>query len=245
VDPLNPGYSDSAGILFDKNQTVLIRCPGAYNGPYAIPDSVTNLAANAFSYCANLTAVTLVGMLRNISTNAFYQCTSLTHVSIGSSVTNIAYQAFYRCTSLTNIVISGSVTNIAASAFGNCSNLEGVYFQANAPKLGAGAFAGDSKATVYYVPGTTNWGATFGNRPALLWNPTMQPPTAGSVTETEPFTIAITGTTYIPIVIEASTNLTAGSWSALQSCRLTNGSIFFNDADWTNYRSRLYRIRSP
>jgi hypothetical protein len=29
-------------------------------------------------------------------------------------------------------------------------------------------FAGDSKATVYYLPGTTGWGATLGGRPAFL-----------------------------------------------------------------------------
>jgi hypothetical protein len=32
-------------------------------------------------------------------------------------------------------------------------------------------FSGDNNATVYYLPGTTGWGTTFGGRPAVLWDP--------------------------------------------------------------------------
>ena len=32
-------------------------------------------------------------------------------------------------------------------------------------------FSGDNNATVYYLPGTTGWGPTFGGLPAVLWNP--------------------------------------------------------------------------
>jgi hypothetical protein len=31
----------------------------------------------------------------------------------------------------------------------------------------------------------------------------------------------------------------------LQTCKLTNGSIYFSDPQWTNYPGRFYRIRSP
>jgi hypothetical protein len=37
----------------------------------------------------------------------------------------------------------------------------------------------------------------------------------------------------------------SASWTALQTCTLTNGSIGFSDATWTNYPARFYRIRSP
>jgi len=49
----------------------------------------------------------------------------------------------------------------------------------------------------------------------------------------------------IPLVVEATTKLAASSWVSLQSCTLTHSLIYFNDAQWTNYPSRLYRIRSP
>jgi hypothetical protein len=37
-------------------------------------------------------------------------------------------------------------------------------------------FDGDTNATVYYLPGTTGWGTTFGGRPTALWTP-ANPPT--------------------------------------------------------------------
>jgi hypothetical protein len=59
------------------------------------------------------------------------------------------------------------------------------------------------------------------------------------------FGFTITGTTNIPIVVEASANLATASWTALQTCTLTNGSVYFSDPEWTNYPARFYRIRSP
>ena len=43
VDANNLVYSSVAGVLFDKNQTTLIQCPGAKPGNYTIPNSVTSL----------------------------------------------------------------------------------------------------------------------------------------------------------------------------------------------------------
>ena len=33
--------------------------------------------------------------------------------------------------------------------------------------------------------------------------------------------------------------------TCMQTCTLTNGSIYFSDPDWTNHPARYYRIRSP
>ncbi|MGD0253525.1 MAG: hypothetical protein ABSC01_12615, partial [Verrucomicrobiota bacterium] len=62
---------------------------------------------------------------------------------------------------------------------------------------------------------------------------------------TNQFGFTITGTANIPIVVEARTNLVSGGWIPLQTCTVTNGSIYFNDSNWTNYPRRYYRIRSP
>lgn len=48
-----------------------------------------------------------------------------------------------------------------------------------------------------------------------------------------------------PLVIEASTGLANPAWIPLQSCTLTNGSIYFSDPQWTNYPGRFYRVRWP
>jgi hypothetical protein len=59
------------------------------------------------------------------------------------------------------------------------------------------------------------------------------------------FGFNITGTAKIPIVVEACSDLTSGSWTSLQNCIITNASIYFSDPQWTNYPGRFYRIRSP
>jgi len=138
---------------------------------------------------------------------AFAYCISLTNVTISSGVSSIGDVAFWSCTSLTNVTIPASVTNIGDAAFSECANLRGVFFQGNAPNLGSPSVFANSSATVYFLPGTTGWGATFAGRPALLWNPLMQTSSPGFGIGPGGFGFNITGTTNIPIVVEAATNL--------------------------------------
>ena len=147
VSTNNPVYSSLDGILFNKSQTTLIQCPDGKAGNYAIPSSVTS-----------------------IGYEAFYVCERLTSVTIPNSVTTIGAQALYWCTSLTNVTIGTSVTSIGDLAFCGCSSLTGVYFRGNAPSLaGAYVFESANSVTVYYLPGTTGWGTTFGGRPTARW----------------------------------------------------------------------------
>lgn len=97
---------------------------------------------------------------------------------------------------------------------------------------------------MYYLPQTAGWGPDLGGRPTTLWNPTVQTGAPDFGIRANRFGFTVTGTASIPIVIDASTSL-GGPWTSLQSCNLTNGSIYFSDADWTNHPTRLYRIRSP
>jgi hypothetical protein len=220
-----------------------------------IGKGVTTIGLGAFNVCRSLTNVTIPDSVLNLEDGyytvggggAFYYCTSLTNVTVGNSVTNIGDSAFWFCNSLTNITIPRSVLRLGAHAFESCAGLEGVYFQGNAPSAGPPAdsvFANDNKPTVYYLPGTSGWGSTFAGISAVLWNPLVEVDDASFGLSQNRFGFNITGTPNIPLVIEATTNL-AAQWVPLQSSTLTNGRIYFSDAQWTNYPSRLYRIRSP
>ena len=62
------------------------------------------------------------------------------------------------------------VTSIGNGAFRNCSGLTSVHFRGDAPGLvSSRVFEGVPNATVYYLPGTSGWDATFGGRPTALW----------------------------------------------------------------------------
>src|SRR5438045_3215565 len=80
------------------------------------------------------------------------------------------FGAFSFCTSLTNVVVGSSVTNMGDYAFLGCTNLLSVYCRGNAPRSGIDVFGNADNTTVFYLPGTTGWGPTFGGRPTAVWN---------------------------------------------------------------------------
>jgi hypothetical protein len=242
VDPDNRVYSSLEGVLFNKNQTTLIVYPGGKQGSYTIPGSVTSFGFAPFGGCVNLTQAILPESITDLP--GFSSCTSLTNVIMGNSITNIGSFAFAYCSSLTNIMIPRSVTNIEDYAFYACSNLQGIYFAGNAP----GTFFCNcytAYGIVYYLPGTTGWASTFAGHPAVLWDPLPQTGDGSFGVRLNTFGFNIKGTADIPLMIEASTDVAGRSWIPLHSCTLTNGLIYFNDPQWTNYPIRFYRIRSP
>ena len=97
----------------------------------------------------------------------------------------------------------------------------------------------------YYLAGTSGWGTAYAGRPACLWTPEPQTTGPNFGVRANRFGFDITGPADIPIVVEATTNLTGGSWVPLQTCTLTNGSIYFSDPAWSSFPTRFYRIRSP
>jgi hypothetical protein len=147
VDPENSNFSSLGGVLFDKNQTMLISYPPNKPGTaYTIPSSVTGIGSYAFIGCTQLTSMSIPSSVTSIGESAFVSCTQLASVSIPSSVTSIGHFAFYFCTSL-----------------------QAVFFGGNPPEVGASVF---SSGTMYYSFEATNWGATFAGRPtALMLNP--------------------------------------------------------------------------
>lgn len=170
VDVNNSSYSSVDGVLFNKTRTKIIQCPMDKAGDYAIPPGVTSIGDYAFE-----------------------NCTSLTGITIPSGVTSIGDYAFYDCYLFKSITIPSSVTSIGKNAFNACSYLEGAYFEGNAPSIGLGVFNFVDSMTVYYLPGTTGWGSTFGGWPTAVLPEAMHPiATTGAV-----MGFAFDGTNYL------------------------------------------------
>lgn len=135
VDEDNTVFSsDSRGVLFNKNQTQLLRAPRAINGQYTVPDSVTGIYYMAFSYCDYLTSVTIPASVTEIGDTPVYGSSKVTGVWVDEN--NTAYSSdsygvlfnkdkthlLEAPDALTGAyVIPDTVASIAESAFYHCA----------------------------------------------------------------------------------------------------------------------------
>jgi hypothetical protein len=116
-----------------------------------IPNSVTSIGTNAFSFCRGLTKVSIPNSVKTIGNWAFYRCTGLTTVTIGNSVTTIEDGAFNGCTQMESVTIGEKVESIGESAFAKCNSLTAVTSKAvTPPQIWATTF--DDYAMTLYVP---------------------------------------------------------------------------------------------
>jgi hypothetical protein len=123
VDEENPAYCSVDGILFNKDQTKLIRyTSGRTDGAYTIPDGVKSVGAYAFSFCLNLTDITIPDGVTSIGNSAFSQCHNLVNVTVPDSVTNIGQAAFDYCINLQSVNLPECL-RLSGWAFQKCSKL--------------------------------------------------------------------------------------------------------------------------
>lgn len=108
VDALNQYYSETDGVLFDKNQTLLIHCSLNKSGSYTIPSTVTSIGESAFSGCNLLNEIVLPLGLTTINYGAFSRCIALTSINLPAAITSIGNMAFNNCTGLTSIYVHNS-----------------------------------------------------------------------------------------------------------------------------------------
>lgn len=153
VDNNNQYYcNDKNGILFDKEKTTIIRCPSNFRGEYTIPDSVTEIADEAFYECTELTNITLPSKLTVIGSFAFFYASALKEINFPKTVTTIGKYAFGSCSNLTNLYLPDSITDIGECAFNGCSNLTTVRLSDNINTIPREAFQYCNKLESVTIP---------------------------------------------------------------------------------------------
>lgn len=99
-----------------------------------IPEGVTDIGDNAFSWCVFLERVHLPDTLTAIGNGAFACCTSLTEINIPEGMKSIGDGAFNMC-SLNRIILPDSVESVGVNPFASCSSLQEIIISPNHPYL--------------------------------------------------------------------------------------------------------------
>ncbi len=152
VDASNYYFSSKNGILFNKNETALVRFPAGKSGNYTIPSSVTSIEQDAFSSCGGLTSVTIPSSVTSIGQNAFSSCGGLTSVTIPSSVTSIGKDAFKGCSGLTAVNFNATNCTYSSSIFSDCSRLTSFTIGAGVKNIPNRIFSYCSGLTAITIP---------------------------------------------------------------------------------------------
>ena len=140
VDDDNPAYHSEDGVLYDKQMTTLLACPGARKGTMEVPASVTSIANSAFYGCGNLQKVSLPSTVTSIGVNAFRGCSVLQEVNIPDGIEEIQVAAFYGCRCVESFILPSTLTTIANQAFFYCQSLEDLVIPSSVTSIGDNAF---------------------------------------------------------------------------------------------------------
>jgi len=118
---------EKKGIKFSDDGKTLLEYPyDLQDESYEIPEGVTAIDHQAFSFCKNLSAVHIPESVTSIGDMAFRSCANLSAVHIPDSVTKIGDETFESCENLSEVHIPESVMSIGESAFAGCESLEEV-----------------------------------------------------------------------------------------------------------------------
>ena len=171
VDPSSTTFSSLDGVLFNKNQTSLIFYPigrTEMNNTYTIPSSVASISSSAFYGHAYLTSMIIPDTVTSIGDNAFSfdeQGASLESLTFGRGLTSIGINSFGGNSKLIGILnLPINLSSIGDFAFFNTgisgynvdsgnskfSSLDGVLFDKNKTVLVL--YPGNKLGDSYEIP---------------------------------------------------------------------------------------------
>ena len=95
VSPENPLYQSIDGVLFNKDETELLKCPpNLQTQEYRITESTVQIAPYAFSGCKELKKITIPSSIKNIERSVFSGCSGLEEVKLPRAFEDKASRIF-------------------------------------------------------------------------------------------------------------------------------------------------------
>lgn len=156
VDSENTAYmSDSNGVLYTADRTILKSVPTNYSGTFVCPNTVTEIAGYAFHGCEKVTAVTIPDAVTRVGNGAFSGCSALKCLVLPASLQNLNSYVFEDCSALTDLVIKENVKKIYGHVFDGCDNLKNVYILGRNTEISGVSGLSDSLPTIYGYTGST------------------------------------------------------------------------------------------
>ncbi len=160
VDGACPAFTAADGVLYDKEQRVLLRYPSAKTSQrFSVPRGVEEIAPDAFCENYELTALTLPDSLVRIGGRAFSGCSFLRSVSFPRALLSIGEQAFLSCSRLQQVSLPDGLESLGDRAFAYCYELNALELPSRLQELGREVFLRcDSLVSVAFPEGFSSIG---------------------------------------------------------------------------------------
>lgn len=161
VDEDNAIYLSEDGILFNKDNTILLCFPAGKTGNYSIPNFLIELGPNSFSDTSLATIdFSNANNLKTIGESAFNLAKNLKSIIVPEGVTSIGDNAFAHCYELTYIELPSTISVLGRSLCSSNSNLETFIIHDETPanmsvSFSYSFFLNCNKLEGVYVPSTS------------------------------------------------------------------------------------------
>lgn len=165
VESGNTNYSSIDGVLFNKEQTVLINYPASKMGAYAIPNSVMSIGDGAFGNCTGLVSVAIPNSVTTIGEGAFWNSRNLISINVAADNTHYSSEdgvlfdkdksvlIWYPRGRQGAYTIPDSVTYVKHGAFYNSTGLTSITIPSSITTIGSSKFGGCTNLTSVTIHG--------------------------------------------------------------------------------------------
>ena len=117
-----------------------------------VPENVTYIGSNAFSYCDSLKTVSLPNGVTSMGTYVFDDCNALESANIPTSIATVPSYTFRNCDKLTNVTMHDGITSIGSYAFSGCTALTAIELNNQITSINSSAFYNCQNLVINSLP---------------------------------------------------------------------------------------------